>query len=336
MSLEQLLFGTTFQNPILLAAGTCGFGEEIEEVVDLEALGGIMTKSVTLSPRAGNPAPRVTELGAGMLNSIGLANPGVERVKSDKLPWLRDHLARARVFVSLAGHSPGEYSALIDALDEEEGFLGYELNLSCPNDSGLGRLPFALDLPALEEVVRGARKRTERPLIVKLAPNTPDIGEAAAIAEGAGADGLTLVNTLPGLALDPVTCRPLIGAGPGGLSGPALRAVGIHAIYQARRRTKLPLIGAGGISNATDAVQYLLAGASLVQIGTASFADPRAAERVIRGLRSYCRRHGVTRVGDLTGAAEMTGKGAGKGAGSGHVAAATADIAPVTGGSTHG
>lgn len=278
------LLDTTFQNPVLLAAGTCGFGRELADAVDLESLGGIVTKSVTLEPRKGNPAPRVAELGVGMLNSIGLANPGVERVRSDYLPWLRDHLHRARVLVSVAGHTPEEYEAVVDRLQDEEGFVGFELNLSCPNDARLGGRPFALDPAALEEVIRRCRARTGRPLVVKLAPNDPDLSATARAAEDAGADALTLVNTLPGLALDARSGRPVLGAGQGGLSGPALRPAGVRAVTLARSATSLPVIGVGGILSVEDAVEYLRAGASLVQVGTASFASPRAAERLARRL----------------------------------------------------
>lgn len=290
MSLSRTLFGTTFQNPVLLAAGTCGFGYELREVLDLEALGGLVTKSVTLEPRKGNPAMRVWELDEGMINSVGLANPGADAVREEKLPWLRKHLGRARVFVSVAGHTPDEYVAVVERLDDAEGFVGYELNLSCPNDRRLAGLPFALDPPALREVVGRVRERTRRPLLVKLAPGDPDVGATAEAAEAAGADGLTLVNTLPGLSFDPESGRPVLGAGAGGVSGPALRAVGVRAVAEARSRTSLPLVGVGGIGSAADAVQYLRAGASLVQVGTATFADPRAALRVIEGLR---RRDGV-------------------------------------------
>ena len=200
--LSQTLFGATFQNPVLLAAGTCGFGEEIEDALDLDALGGIVTKSVTLEPRAGNPAPRVLEAGNAMLNSVGLANPGLERVCAEKLPWMTEHLSGIQVFVSVAGHIPDEYWRIIEGLESVGGFLGYELNLSCPNDTRLGGLPFALDSEALCGVVEGARKLTDRPLLVKLAPNVPDIGPIAKAAEDAGADGLTLVNTMPGLVID--------------------------------------------------------------------------------------------------------------------------------------
>lgn len=278
------LFGTTFQNPVLLAAGTCGFGREVASVIDLEALGGLVTKSVTLEPRWGNPAPRVAEFGAGMLNSIGLANPGVDAVRTEKLPWLAASLERARVFVSLAGHTPEEYPELVAKLDDAPGFLGFELNLSCPNDTRRGGLPFALDHEALAAVVAACRALTERPLLAKLAPNDPDLPAAARVAEDAGADGLTLVNTLPGRILDPDTGRPALGAGQGGVSGPALRPVGVQAVATVRSACSIPLVGVGGISCVDHAREYLRAGASLVQMGTAVMANPRAPERVAARL----------------------------------------------------
>lgn len=304
MDLRQTLFGAVFQNPVLLASGTCGFGEEVAEVVELDALGGFVTKAVTATARAGNPAPRVCEFDAGMLNSIGLANPGVEAVRREKLPWIRAHVQRARVFLNVAGQRTEDYPAVIEALEGEEGFLGFELNVSCPNDRHLHRLPFAVDPEALAAVVAAARAATGRPLLVKLAPNVPDIAEMARIAEDAGADGVTLINTFPGLILDPRSRRPVLGAVTGGVSGPAIRPMGVHAVWSARRRgVSIPMVGAGGITCAEDAVQYLLAGASLVQIGTASFADPRAALRVVEGLERYGRAAGVQRVGDLVGVA---------------------------------
>ncbi len=300
MHLEQELFGARFQNPVMLAAGTCGFGEELAGVIELDRLGGLVTKSVTLEPRAGNPEPRVSEGGGVMINSVGLANPGVERVKAEKLPWLASRLRRAQVFVSVAGHAVAEYCEIVARLDPEKGFLGFELNLSCPNVP-LDGMPFALDPDMLATVVARVRERTARPLLVKLAPNSPDIGAAAAAAVAAGGDGVTLVNTMPGMVIDPETRRPSLGAGGGGLSGPALLPVGVHAVWQASRRVSAPLAGVGGVRDHRDCVQYLLAGASLVQVGTATFADPRAAARIVRGLSAYGRELGIGSVTELVG-----------------------------------
>ncbi len=309
MRLEQELFGTRFQNPVMLAAGTCGFGRELAEVVELDRLGGLVTKSVTREPRAGNPEPRVSESGGAMVNSVGLANPGVERVKAEKLPWLASRLKRAQVFVSVAGHTVGEYCEIVEYLEPEEGFLGFELNLSCPNVA-LDGVPFALDADLLATVVSRVRALTARPLMVKLAPNSPDVGAAARVAVAAGGDGVTLVNTMPGMAIDPETRRPLLGAGVGGLSGPALLPIGVHAVWRASRRVRVPLAGVGGVGGHRDCVQYLLAGASLVQVGTATFADPRSAARIVRGLGAYGRRRGIGAVAQLVGALERPGEGA--------------------------
>lgn len=277
--------GGNLQNPVLLAAGTCGFGREVSEVVELEALGGLVTKSITLEPRVGNPAPRVAEFTGGMINSIGLANPGVEAVKREYLPWIQSNLRRARCFLSLAGHDVDEYIRLAARLDDEDGFQGFELNLSCPNDQSRDGAPFALDPVAVEAVVRGVRGVTSRPLLVKLAPNPPAPREVVAAAEAGGADALTLVNTLPGLLLDPYTGAPRLGAGRGGVSGPALRGLGLLRVQEAREWTTLPLVGVGGILNHHHARSYLLAGATAIQVGTLSFADPRGANRVVEGLR---------------------------------------------------
>ncbi len=287
-ALQQRIFGTTFQNPLLLASGTCGYGREVADVIELEALGGLVTKGTTLEERAGNPAPRVAEFADGMLNSIGLANPGAARCRAEQLPWLAANLTRARVLVNVAGLAVDEFARVIEVLDGAAGFIGYELNVSCPNVKMGGGL-IGASRASLGEVVRSCRRATARPLIVKLPPNVPDIGELARVAEAEGADGLTLVNTLPGLLYDLATRRPVLGAGSGGTSGPAILPVGVHAVRDARRSVALPLIGAGGIRTAEDALQYVLAGASLVQLGTASFADPRSAERVLSGLDARVR-----------------------------------------------
>lgn len=278
------ILGTTFQNPVLLAAGTCGFGEELSDVLPLEELGGIVTKSVTLEPRKGNPAPRVAEFGGGMINSVGLANPGARAVRREKLPWLATHLRRARVLVSVAGHTPEEYVEVVRVLDDADGFHAFELNLSCPNDTRRGGLAFALDPETLPGVVEAVRAVTQRPLVVKLAPNTPDIASMAVLAVEAGADGITVVNTIPGLVLEPGDGSTRLGAGPGGVSGPALLAVGVHAVTRIRARLDVPILGVGGIGTVGDAIQYLLAGAQMVQVGTQSFANPRSALGIARAL----------------------------------------------------
>lgn len=303
MRVATELFGVTFQNPVLLAAGTCGFGQELADVLDVDAVGGFVTKSVTLEPRAGNPAPRVAEFAGGMINSVGLANPGLAATKRDKLPWLAANVRRAVVFVSVAGHSADEFYRLVEGMDGEAGFLGFELNLSCPNDTRRGGPPFALDPEAVREVVSGCRARTRRPLLAKLAPHDPDAGGTAAVATEAGADGLTLVNTVPGLLVEAATGASELGAGDGGMSGPALRPLGLRALRDARPRTHLPLLGVGGILSPEDAVAYARCGASLVQIGTATFADPRAALRLAAGLERWGREHGAASWSDLVAAA---------------------------------
>lgn len=302
VDLTQTLFGATFQNPILLAAGTCGYGQELDGIVALDRLGGLVTKAVTPEPRAGNPAIRVAEYPAGMLNSIGLANVGLDAFRSEKLPWLRDRLRSARVLVNVAGRSVEDYVAVVTGLADEEGFLGFELNVSCPNVKE-GGASFCARPELLDEVVSAVRAATDRPLVVKLSPNTMDIGGLAGAAVDAGADGLTLINTFPGLLFDLDTRRSVLGAGTGGVSGPAVLPMGVYAVWQAAQRVSVPLIGVGGIRRAEDAVQYLMAGASLVEIGTAAMADPRAPERVLRDLRAFA---GTTGIADLT---ELIGAG---------------------------
>ncbi len=283
MSSAVEFFGTRFSCPVLLASGTCGFGEPVVDVMATDAVGGLVTKSVTVEPRWGNPAPRVAEYAGGMLNSVGLANPGVQAVREDKLPWIRRHLGALPVFVSVAGARSEEYARVVGELDGEEGFLGFELNLSCPNDSHLGGRPFCLDPEALREVLQLVRPVTARPLLVKLAPNDPDIAATAALAVECGADGVTAINTLPGfLPGGPSAAR--LGAGRGGVSGPAVLPVGLAAVREVAAAVDVPVIGVGGIFNGRDARAYLDAGASLVQVGTGSFADPRCAARVAREL----------------------------------------------------
>lgn len=299
MRLATRAFGVDFQNPVLLAAGTCGFGMELIDVLDIEALGGFVTKSITVEARAGNPAPRVTEFDSGMMNSVGLANPGLARVRSDKLPWIAANVRRAKVLVSVAGHTVEEYFELIEGLDEADGFVGFEINLSCPNDARRDGVPFALDLDAVTEIIEGCRERTGRPISAKLAPNDPRLPETIKRAEEAGVNAVTLVNTAPGLLLDAGSGQARLGQGAGGVSGPALLPMGIRAVREARATTDLPLLGVGGVLAPADAVAYRRVGADLIQMGTATFAAPRAAEDLIYGLVKWGHQHSVLDWSDL-------------------------------------
>jgi dihydroorotate dehydrogenase (NAD+) catalytic subunit len=302
VDLSQQLFGTTFQNPVLLASGTCGYGEEYSDLIPVDELGGIVTKAVTPERRIGNPPTRISETPGGMINAIGLANLGLEGFKREKLPWIRSHLSQAKVLVNVAGRSVDEFVRVVAGLEDEDGFLGYEINVSCPNVEG-GTL-FGTDERALAGLVRALRDATRRPLVVKLTPNVADIGAFAEICQENGADGLSTINTFPGMLVDVDARRPVIGNVTGGISGPAIRPMGVFATWRAAARVDIPIIGIGGICNARDALEYILAGASLVQIGTAMFADPFTAPDTLRGLREYCERHAVSRLADLVGALE--------------------------------
>lgn len=281
--LSREVFGAQFQNPVLLAAGTAGFGRELEGVIDLESLGGIVTKAVSRDPRHGNPAPRVAEFAGGMLNAIGLANPGLDHVLAEELPWLASRLSRARVIVNVVGFTEDEYVQVVQGLEQASGIAALELNLSCPNTSR-GGIEFGADCSSVTRIVERCRAVTRRPLIAKLSPALPDIAGMALVARDAGANGVSLVNTLPGLLYD-AGGRPRLGNGNGGVSGPALLPIGVLATRRVRDQAPdLPIIGVGGIRTADDVRQYLRAGASLVAIGTAALADPRLPERIVRDL----------------------------------------------------
>ncbi|HYX81373.1 MAG TPA: dihydroorotate dehydrogenase [Gemmatimonadales bacterium] len=271
------LFGTTFQNPILLASGTAGFGRELHRIIDLELLGGIVTKAVTPEPRQGHAALRVAEFRGGMLNAVGLANPGVEAVRQHELPWLAQRLRRARILVNVAGAQLTDYVQVIERLTSSTAITAFEINASCPNTSA-GGLEFGADPGCLAELVRGCRRVSTRPLTVKLSPVLPDIPAMARIARDEGAEAVTLVNTMPGF-LD-----RRLGNGTGGVSGPALLPIGVLATRRVREQVGMPVIGVGGVGTAADAREYLAAGASLVAIGTAALADPRVSVRVAREL----------------------------------------------------
>ena len=295
--------GLAFQNPIVLAAGTAGYGRELARVMDLDRLGGITTKAVSVAPRKGAPSPRVAEFPGGMINAIGLANPGLEAVRRDHLPWLAQHLRSARVLVNVVGFAVDEFATVVEGLDGERAVDGFELNVSCPNVKA-GGMEFGADPAALRAVVAGARAATRKPLLVKLSPTLPAIATVAQQAVDAGADAVTLVNTLPGLVVDVERRRPALGFGTGGVSGAGLVPVGVLATWRVRQAVSVPILGLGGVRSASDALQYLMAGASLVGIGTAAMQDPRLPERVVRDLGRWCERHGVRSIGEVVGTLE--------------------------------
>lgn len=286
--LSRTVFGRRFQNPILLASGTAGFGRELAGVVDLDRLGGLVTKAVSREPRPGNRAPRVAEFRGGMLNSVGLANPGLAAVRAEQLPWLAANVRQAQVLVNVVGFTVEEYGEVVAGLDGAPGIAGFELNLSCPNTSA-GGIEFGADPLCVRRIVGLCRSQTRLPLVAKLSPVLPDIAGMAVEARDAGADGVSVVNTLPGL-LFAEAGSPRLGNGQGGVSGPALLAVGLLAAARVVERTGgMPVIGVGGIRTAADVEQYLRVGASLVAVGTAALADPRLPERIVTELE---RRHG--------------------------------------------
>ena len=307
--LRSVFSNLTFQNPIVLAAGTAGYGEELSRVMNLDALGGFVTKAVSLAPRAGNKAPRVAEFEGGMINAVGLANPGLDAVRRDHLPWLANHHPAARKIVNVVGFTVDEYPAVVEGLEEglsnglSAAVDAFELNVSCPNTKA-GGMEFGADPKSLQEVVVRSRKATKRPMLVKLSPTLPNIAEAATVAADAGADAISVVNTIPGLVIDVEKRRPVLGYGTGGVSGPAILPVGVLATWKVRQATSLPIMGVGGVTSGIDAIQYVMAGASLVGVGTAALRDPRAPERIISELDNWCRRHDVRNVLDLKGQLE--------------------------------
>ena len=287
-------------NPVGLASGTFGYGSEYEELVDVDALGALYTKAVTMAPRTGNPVPRIVETPSGMINSIGLANPGLESFLADKLPGLRKR--RCAVFVNVAGSVEEDYLEVVRCIEaavgEGRGVDGYEINLSCPNVKH-GGLAFGTDPAQIERLTRGLRGLTRRPLIIKLTPNVSDIASIAKAAEAGGADALSCINTLVGMVIDVGKRRPVLATGSGGLSGPAIRPVGVACVFKASRAVRIPVIGLGGIMCADDALQYLLAGARAVQVGTGTFVDPRCAISVLEGIEAWMSSRNIERVEDI-------------------------------------
>ena len=292
--------GIDFQNPVLLAAGTAAYGRELSSVIRLDALGGLITKAVSVERRHGARAPRVAEFEGGMINAVGLANPGVDEVLAEHLPWLARNVHAAKVLVNVVGNRTEEFASVVSMLDESPAVSGYELNVSCPNVRA-GGMEFGADPSSLTEVVTRVRSATRKPIFVKLSPTLQDIGATARIAADAGADGISVVNTLPGLVIDVEARKPVLGFGTGGVSGPGLLPVGVLATYKVAKSVRLPVIGVGGISKATDIVQYVLAGASLVAVGTAAMQQPKLPEKLVDDLEKWCRKNGVSSLSELRG-----------------------------------
>lgn len=292
--------GIELTNPIIAASGTFGYGIEFEDIVDLERIGAFVSKGLSREPMAGNEPPRMVHTAAGMLNAIGLQNIGVAEFITKKLPQLKRY-PKAKCIANVFGYQVADYIAVIDQLNDAPGILAYELNVSCPNVHE-GGMTFGADAGALEYLVARAKAASNRPLIVKLSPNVTSIAQMARIAALAGADAVSLTNTFLAMAIDVETRQPSLRNITGGLSGPAIKPIALRMVYETAKAVSIPILGMGGIVTAEDAVEFLLAGATAVQIGTASYADPRAVERLVKGLESWCRGHNIERVASLTGA----------------------------------
>ena len=305
----------SFQNPIVLAAGTAGYGRELSDVVDLGRLGGFVTKAVSPEPRPGNAALRVADFAGGMINAVGLANPGVERVRDDVLPWLAAHYPDTRKIVNVVGRAVDDFASVILTLEEALGtgpieranaVAGYELNVSCPNVKA-GGLEFGADPQTLASLVRQARAATRRPLFVKLSPTLADIATTARVAEEHGADAVSLINTVPGLVIDLERRKPALSFGSGGVSGAGLLPVGVLATWKVRKVVRIPIMGVGGVASGHDALQYVMAGATLVGVGTTAMKDPRRPERIVTEMQRWCEREGVRSITEMIGALEWDG-----------------------------
>ncbi|MFR7746865.1 MAG: dihydroorotate dehydrogenase [Eggerthellaceae bacterium] len=301
VSLEVNLGGLVMKNPVTTASGTFASGKEYSAFVPLSALGAVTTKGVSLNGWQGNAGPRIAETPFGMLNSIGLQNPGVEALKTHDLPWLKQQ--NATVIVNVSGHSIDEYAAVVEALEQAPEVDAYEINISCPNVDE-GGMTFGTDPGMAARVVKACRERTRRPMIVKLSPNVTDITEIAKAVESAGADAVSLINTLLGMGIDVRTRKPLLARVVGGLSGPAVKPVALRMVWQVHHAVSIPILGMGGISSGTDALEFMLAGATAVAVGTANFVNPCATTDVIRDIEQYCEDQHVSDVNQLIGALE--------------------------------
>ncbi len=293
------LAGIELKNPVIAASGTFGYGIEFEDVVHLDRLGGFVVKGLSREPIIGNPPPRLYETAAGMLNAIGLQNIGARAFIEEKLPRLRQ-IKNTVVIANVFGYTREDYEHTIQILNEGEGIAAYELNVSCPNTQ-YGGIQFGSDPRSLDEVVTAAKRFSQRPLIVKLSPNVTSIGQMAHIAQEAGADTISLVNTFVAMAIDIKTRKPRIANITAGLSGPGIKPIAVRMVYEASKSVQIPVIGMGGISTAADVIEFMLAGATAVQVGTANYWDPRATEKIANELERWCKEHEVSRIAELTG-----------------------------------
>ncbi len=291
-----ILRDVEFKNRILVASGTFGYGDEVSDLVDISKLGGIVTKSLSMKPRDGNPNPRITETASGMLNSIGLANIGVHKFINEKLPALK--LSGTTVIANIAASSVDEYCAVLELLDVQEGVHGFEINVSCPNVKE-GGLSFGTDVKLVAFITKELRKRTEKPLIIKLTPNVTHISEYARACEAEGADAVSVINTVIGMSVNIHTRKPKIATTTGGLSGPAIKPIALAKVYETCNAVKIPVIGIGGIASWEDAVEFFIVGASLVQIGTANFINPAIGISIAEGVRQYCEKNGFDSIDRL-------------------------------------
>ncbi|WP_136512980.1 dihydroorotate dehydrogenase [Geomonas edaphica] len=294
--------GIEMRNPVMTASGTFGYGAEFADYLNLESIGAMITKGLSLKPKAGNPTPRIVETSGGMLNAIGLQNVGIDAFIEQKLPYLKN--VNTPVIANLYGNTLEEYGEVASRLDGLAGVAGIEVNISCPNVKQ-GGIVFGTDPSAAQEVVSLVKKNTSKPLIVKLSPNVTDVVVMAKACADAGADALSLINTLTGMAIDLERRRPVLANVTGGLSGPAIKPVALRMVWQVAKAVSLPIIGIGGIMTGRDALEFMLAGATAVQVGTASFLDPSAAQRIAREMEEYLVEHDIASVRSLVGALEV-------------------------------
>ena len=296
MDLSVKIGSNVLQNPVCVASGTFGYGSEYEKLVDVSSIGAIFTKAISLKPRPGNDVPRIIETPSGLLNSIGLANVGLEEFLSEKMPFLSK--LQCAVIPNIAGSTEKEYQNVIEGLEHSPDIFGYEINISCPNVKK-GALAFGTDPKIVEKLICNLRIGTRKPLIIKLTPNVTDITSIAKAAENGGADAVSCINTLVGMVIDIQNKRTVLATGTGGLSGPAIRPVGVAMTYKVSRSVSIPVIGIGGIMNSNDALQYLLAGASAIQVGTANFINPDTTKNVLAGIKDFCNQENVSCIKDL-------------------------------------